>query len=344
MEKVLNLANPIISTLPYDNHLLAIIGTLDYSYPWVMSNYIQLCAHCADEDDMCLCFYKISKWNNCPYVIKRSLDAYFINKEYFNIIDFIENAIEFGYYVVLTINMNYITQYNVNFTNYHQMMVYGFNNETHQLNIADFFQGYYSYTTCSYEEFKRSYYSIDRNSFIDISDNQTIDLLLPYPMKNTDIDNYYSAVRGYSLEVIKTLLSDYLYSYNTNLRYGIDNNQKCAYGVKYNFGISVIDILTKHVSDMVLGEMTISVRSLHIFYEHKKLMVERLKFIKEKERKDLSSLIENYDEVLKLSLLIRNIGIKYNMTKRMNLKLFLDYLEQIKDKEETNIKKIISVL
>lgn len=156
MKKELAVHQPIISFVPQNNFIFSILTENTPCFnQYIFENYIQTC-----------CFYH-PEWNalvsrfdddyNRSVLKNKCLQGLFIPKAAFsllmpNMIDYIINAIDLGFYISLNINMFYIAEYRIKHHLPHEVMIYGYCTEDKIFYIRDFFQDTYRNGCCTFDE------------------------------------------------------------------------------------------------------------------------------------------------------------------------------------------------
>lgn len=112
----------------------------------------------------------------------------------------------------------------------------------------------------------------------------------------------------YQSDYIKKMIHDYLDSSNSSFDFGhLIELRKRVYGIKCYDQLLTEDGMHRLLSDR---------RVLHLIYEHKALMKERLEYIvfHETECKDLASFPETYSEIVRMAFNMRSLAVKYALS------------------------------
>ncbi len=300
---------------------------------WFFSNYIQL------QIDVKYYFLNFFTYPICgnsilsPIIDYKILDLEFIYKTNINIIDFIKNSLNLGYYV-MTYTDEFFIPYRVSYTKKHfrhEIMIYGYDLNNSQFYVIGYNDTGTYYPTCvSFSEFE--------NSFLN-SIKKTNDLIL---MKAKDSESYRPSYE-FDMENVRNLLSDYLLSKNTSFNYRTLGNPN-----DFVYGISIYDQLIKYYENILVnGSEEGDIRHFHLLYEHKKTMVSRLEYFVEKKYIDNNNtnLITSFYKLENEARNNRNILIKYNITKNKNkLNTLIESLHKMYKDEKKTIEVLLEAI
>lgn len=211
-----------------------------------------------------------------------------------SILTFIKTAIDNNDYITLYLNELYISRISSNYST-HKVLIHGYDDENNKLYLMAFDNDNhrrYGEITCTYDEFTNAYYetdhTIDKNSII-------INLIHINPHEKYDFD----------MHIMREWLIDYLESRNSVLkrqsRHIIPPNTPTIWG--RNCYLELIKRAEKWNN--------IDLRILYCIYEHKNIMLERIKFMFVNNYiTGCENLIEKYDSIVQKSLQIKNYTIK----------------------------------
>ncbi|MGG4094482.1 hypothetical protein [Paenibacillus lautus] len=314
---ILPIAEPFINGYPKHAIQLSILCQYNESLPWILSNYIQL--KCSKD------FLDLSKkstdWfdfhfvdpkyvDSLMYIEKLSRDT--VDKLKIGILDLLITSINSGLYIYTSVDEYYLPSTNAykKRSKPHSILIYGYDSNNKILNIGGFSKGatqvnkFRTYTV-TYDEFLKAYNSLN---YIDNYDHY---LNRIYLMKyNT------SRIFDFDIVLVKELLGDYLHSKNSSERLRAFNNPS----KNYNFGISVYENLISFYKRLENNNNYFDIRPLHILWEHKKCMVERVTYMaNHKYISNSSLLISDLIEIEKFCLNCRNLLLKYRVTKNSEI-------------------------
>ena len=113
------------------------------------------------------------------------------------------------------------------------------------------------------------------------------------------------------------------------------------------FGVNVYDAVLKQIGIQLSGDdPDFDIRALHLVYDHKVLMNERIKYLMEKGILEYNSeILDSYMEVVNLMLTARNLLIKCSITGKVDcLDRFEKYIMGAKEKEIAILSKVAELL
>jgi hypothetical protein len=274
-EKKLPIKYPLIITYPQETHLISIVSMHEQFLPWFHSNFIQL--KCSlYHHDMDLKMYPDNFQRVCPLLEYQHLTRNSLGKWFPDIVNFIVQCIDDGLFFHATVNSYYISAYKRVFQklhHFHEVLIFGYDSDLEVFFAADFFDANYEFKAIPFYEFVASYRSIDHDDHgLDINNHLNgIELMRFNPRSHFNKKSHYLL----DIENIVDLLGDYVYSSNTSKKYTVFENS-----LDDTYGLSVYNFLIKHIELVLTGEISwCNYRSFHIFYEHKKCMVLRIKYL-----------------------------------------------------------------
>jgi len=344
MSKVLPLATPAITSYPEHANLLSIIQNNDDAINWVYNQFILL--YVSEKLKHGIYFFPHTNYNYCPYVEFEKMSKDWVIKKWGTLQKYICECIDMGYYITMQLNQFYISKsaryQNQRWT--HPTLIYGYNLETDEYNIADFYNnGKYTLTVenmdCIDSAFQDSL-DIARPDLPEFAFYRKMyqwsdDIILLKPF------NSYRHV--FKKELLLNQLSDYLNSENVFQKYNT-GEYNCYINEKQVFGISVYNEAIKHFQELSGAPYIVNI--LYIPLDHKKLMLSRVEFLIKK--KYILNSQEIYDSFLGISKMIEslmNLGFKYNVTmQKKYIEEIISGITTIIDKESIAIEKLIRKL
>ncbi|MDT9727180.1 hypothetical protein DUZ99_19645, partial [Xylanibacillus composti] len=302
--------------------------------PWFYSNYIQLFCYKDLIGDACpLNFYRYHDWNYYPL-----LDNQYLKRDLLldtSVTDFIKHAIESDYCIYTIANEYYIPgsepyqKYDFD----HCIMIYGYDSvqkKFHSINFNDNWE--YSDFDISFEQFEKAIHHVGTK----LSYAKQIRMFKP------DLNVQFN----FNLNFVIDMLQDYLNSCNRSDRFSV-----YATDSRLIFGIQVYDEFFRYVEKLLNRKVESDIRPFHIIWEHKKVMLERIAFIKGQMNLTASQLTEiqiieeAYKLVEEVANTIRIKMLKYLLTNRDSyLQGMLDEIKDLKNKEIPLIEKLIEFL
>lgn len=322
-ELQIELQKNITTYLTFSLPLCAILANKE-NYSWLYEHFIQLYTLTDDNGKLWVDyledrdFYKdIADYNIIGADKMKNED---------NIIEFIVNKINSEYYVIIFVDEYYLSNKNAynKFHFVHQLMVYGYNNEECSLNTIAFDNNNkFNILKYTFTEFKQAYEN-GKNSYSDDQPwlkNETVEIIRPKAQNNsslcntkailTNIKKYvsgkdeYSKIRPFNLEV---------------------------FGDNASFNNEVLSQVEAHLKYWERNEVCIDYRYIHLIYEHKVLMFDRIQYISELYNLNMEKIIKDYSVIKDESIILKNIFLKQEL-KETNFKALY---RPIKDKDTIN--------
>lgn len=293
---------PYISTIPEHTNMMSIIGKDSNNWSWFLNYFIQLMINKNTEYSLSLNFcygdnYKLIR--NSPII-----DSYCIPRDIVEaqgtIGTFIKMAINTGYFVYFSVDVNEISAYDwgeehIN----HDLMVVGYEDDV--FDIADFFDYKYSVKKCTLEQLETGYnnYDISRGNsgFPEI-----------YLLKENKNYTY-----TFHVDFAKVLIHEYLEGINSANHFHPIKNATMLDEDLFTFGINIYTVLKEYVRNIKGGHLKI--RSFHILSEHKRMMVELLSYLCDRDcllNGDYH--ISEMESIAQGTELLKNMVLKYNIT------------------------------
>jgi hypothetical protein len=316
-KKILPMKFPPITSYPYQANLLSVILNDDKAIPWYFNNFIQLEGPKFNDNGMRIDFYTSLLWKTCPWIYYQRISRELVSVGWTNIIEFVKNAIDLGFYAYFNVNTYFISAYS-SYKKYHGMhdiFVYGYDNN--RLYVADNFKnGKYSYETIIYNELEEGYYNI--NLTCGGSLKGETDWLNGIELISFRHKYGYS----FNVELVKDDLVDYLFSRNSRKKYWVKSDlywkEKCIYGIE------VYNVIKNYVSEVIQGKLDYDLRPFHVLYEHKHVMLSRINYMVDNGYLDNSVYIyDNYGEIVNKCKVIESLWLKAQITGNKNTLVFL---------------------
>jgi len=309
--KVLPFKNsPVIGLLGHA-YVLGILSNYEECLPWFYNNYIQLYfsrRYLEERGEFWLDFFPdlMVIFEDVPWLEYHRMDKETIFNNNIDLNKFIIDYINRGYYFFTCADEFFIpgkVAYNrLHFT--HDIMVYGYNLEKKTYNIAGFGTHYmYKASEVSFEEFNLAFNNA-------VSKKNLISLL----KKVEDFNKYKYDFRigkyDFDIKLVVEMLSDYLYSRNSTERLGIYRNPDDDF-----FGMKIYEYLKMYLERLLDNKVRFDIKPIHILWEHKKCMLLRIKYMREKGFLNSSSVAyEGYMKIEKEVLMLRNAILKYQLS------------------------------
>lgn len=266
-------------------------------YHWLYRNFIQISCDVTDVNRPIDYLYSVERnwrFDSINYFITSNETPLHLINEY-GVLRFIKECIDEGKYLELLLDQYYIperTEFHcIHYL--HQNLIYGYNDHDKIFYLLGYTNnGKLSGMQVSYSDIK--YQFSKRKCVRDI-------YVLEYEQDGYSIE--------YHKEYIIKMIKQYLIGYNSSydIAYLIEPRKRI-------YGMKCYNVL---LSDEGMERLLTDRRILHLFYEHKSLMKDRLSYLKYYgaiEPKAWEEISTNYDEVVRIAFNIRSLSVKYSKT------------------------------
>lgn len=297
MKKKLQVYEPIINFVPQNNFIFSILEENTHCFKqYIFENYIQTC--CFYQPEWKALISRFADDYNRSFIKNKCLECLFVSKESFalllpNIIDYIINTINLGFYISLNINMFYIAEYNIKKHLPHEVMIYGYCIEDKIFYIRDFFQDTYRNGCCTFDELRNAV------QYYDLAN-------IYYP---------YAGLLGIKPNDKQHISIDFMHFCTQLYTWlnGILNIRSVSYGVSW---FDALSFLLENDGD----NMTISsfIMSIYFISQHILLMIKRTDILADIFKKEIFILIsDSLRQLQKNVQLMKNkyIKISFHQTK-----------------------------
>jgi hypothetical protein len=294
---------PLCVVLAYDKYL-----------PWYYSSFIQIFSYTDDKGfselnylESCDCGSRILEMVNLGYHLLECVD---------NIIDYILENINRGYYMVIHVDEYYI-QNKLAYKDkhfVHASLIYGYDNEKQQFKAIGFDKDMrFTQLTFDYTQFIQGYENgkINYKESAIWCETSAIQLIKPYDFKQD-----YPIIN----ERFMKELNNYIFSVGDITR---------LYSFKYEgyniaYGIEVYNVILKDLENLLEGKVTLDYRAIHILAEHKKGLYDRIEYMITKNmlKGNVVVLKDSYTGVVELAneIRLRALELSYKVTDTSGLK------------------------
>ncbi|WP_242356940.1 hypothetical protein [Hungatella effluvii] len=265
-KKVLKIGLPPVRN-GQDYAFPAAILSSDISFRnWYLSNLIQIYS-IPVNNRFKISYYYLGLNPNptkyMPFFDYQVLEMNFVKKAFNSIIDFTIAMIDMDYYCFMILNEYYLPCKDSYMTQKfeHGVLVYGYDLENQNIYISGYNKSdYFGFDTISFSEYESAFLYTKRNESI-------------ICMKRNSFEY------DFDLCLMKGLLKDFIYSYNTSLNYRMIRNPL----TNCNWGIEAF----KDIMD--ISVKTLNYRYFYTIYEYTLIMLERLNICQKVDNVDLSS-------------------------------------------------------
>ena len=343
---VLPVKYPAITSWQWHATLFSILGEDENAKKWIYSNYIQLRCYNIPEytsgDEILLCDMMpgSSALKECPYLLFSLITKPQIESYCGDVIDFIVKTIDLGGYVYGAFDeARMISDVSVDYKFSHELFIYGYNMEEEVFYVGDFtFKDKYAYTTVTFDAVKRGFDVLSAGEDHVFRDDYKGTRGLYVIQKNVD-SKYYDI----DPVLIKRTLEEYLKGEDTKEHFRMMRN-------RFDdtvFGVNVYDALKARVDKQLhREEPDFDIRALHIAYDHKVLMLDRLKYLMANEVIPFNQeMLDDYAVVVEDMLTARNLLVRNSVTNEIEAGgRIADYLDDAREKEIAILSKVAELL
>ena len=323
-KKILPVSYPMITSWQWHATLFSILGDDEKAKNWIFSNYIQLRCYNIEEiftgDEMLLADMMpgSSSLKECPYLLFSLMTKEQVESYCGDIINFIIKTIDLNGYVYGVFDeAKILCDSGADYKFPHELFIFGYDK------VEDVKRGYDIITASEDHMFKDDYKG--RRGL--------------YVIQKNTAEMYYDLDVAY----IKDTLVEYLEAKDSKNHFRMMRNRFSD----TVFGVNVYDAVYKQIEKQLSGdEPDFDIRALHLLYDHKVLMNERLKYMMAKGVLAYDNeILDEYMEVVNNMLTARNLLIKTSITGNVNcLDRFEKYIMTAKAKEIEVLNKVVERL
>ena len=332
-EYILPIGKPCIITHP-DHAFFHSIFSLNEDYKmWLYTNFIQLCCNNFNPE-------KIRKSIDLDFVSQYEynsfIDIQLINRDIYEFfhtditsIDFFCKLIEMNLYLIIAVDEMYLS-YSPVYRTYHfkhPLFLYGFNKDK-RIFYTSFYNhiGYVSNGIVKFTEVENAF-----KGFISLIGSCNSMLIRAVSTKNSHYE--------INLNAIKKGLEEYINPPQISLEFAF---QGSSFHNKV-YGINVYEALIDYNNAIIFSnnnDFIQHIKNYHALYEHKILMQQRMSYIVEKNNLKID--IEQFNDLVKSALIIRNLYIKFSISFNIeNLKKINCLLLSLREREKKVFDKVL---
>lgn len=332
MKKVqLPLGVPPMRAMQFYAYPLVILAQHEEAWPWIHSNYIQLCFYKNFEEGFVVPFAPyVYDYATNPMLTVQRIQREMLAVFQTDIVRFAKESLDLGHYVYLNIDQFYIPRRNhyqrQNFA--HDILVFGYDEEAEEFEVLGFREDFqFAPSRVSYAEFEAAYRSLD------VIENWSEEICLyrlnPKPKFQFDP------------KLLADRLEEYLLGTNTSERfYEIGETYDRAYGMQ------AYPYLKKYFQALMEDRIWYDVKYTHVLWEHKRAMTLRLQFLEERGDVDpAEGLLEAARQVEQQALTFKNIfmrvGIDHDLSR---LSKIVEGLDSMAQAESELLERLIAAL
>ncbi len=324
---------PMITTYPKEANILSILLNYEKSYPWIMNNFIQLTCY----NNQYLDYYDFY-YRNCPLVDYQRINKNIILDISDGIIPFLISSIKKGYYIYLAVNTKYIPAYDYDHDIPHDLFLYGYNTGKEIFYISDnFVNGKYSNSICRFTELLNAINNFRKCDYQFRGFRDCIELLSYNFEERACFEEYR----------VKESMEDYLLCRPTKSWYVANEIWDKKETKMRTFGLDCYETIRNHINiAKQTGEFENgSRRAFYLMWEHKKIMLIRLKYMQENGLFSNAELIDEYAQIEKSSKICLFLMLKYTLKKDSSIleHIFTTY-KGIEENEISIIHKLMKYI
>lgn len=325
MEKILQIGESPIIGYQYHAFPLSIAVLSKNFYPWFHNNYIQLFGYEENSTSRIIDFYNYRfdfRLESVPVIDIEKISSDFIAVISEDMIGFLVDCISNDRYVYVHVDEFYIPNREAyqKRHNFHDILIYGYNLEAREFHVLGFNESIsFTATTVSFDDFSKS---IIRNA-----DRSFFKRIYLFRLDDHEETTYEFSLRSFIRE-----LSEYLLS----------RTSSSTANPHDIYGINTLDFITEHYESLYATHQLdkLSVIPLHVLWEHKKSMLEKMQYIEQ--RYELENLSVQYRQVVKNASVIRNLLLKYNITRQdRNIVGIITKLKETKSQEDLLLNRFL---
>ena len=305
MKKILPITIPPIVGYLHHAYPLSILANWTAYLPWFHSNYIQL--YCPQNlqnlsnRTLKFNFYRRpdQRISFSPYLKVHILNRDLIFKSPTDIVPFIIACIDKGYYVQSTVDEYFLPDSAAYQKRHfvHETLIYGYDNQNF-VGLGYNKTGDYAAYQIAFAELTQAIVHANLTGHYD-SDGLRLFTYDPHAQYDFDI------------HLVREQLDDFLYARNTSERFRMLLN---PYDGAY--GLATYPCLKSYIGSFLHPPFSFDIRPAHILWEHKKCMVDRLKYLEDQGYlKSEYGFSVQYDELARKTGILRMMLLKFKITR-----------------------------
>lgn len=286
--------NPIINTYNIYGSISSILSIDEKLMPWMYDNFIQI-KYVYEWDSYFFDNHHILM-DNIPWINHHLIPRDILTKKWDSLKDFVVESLNSGYYVYLFVDRFHVSvseQYR-KVKLWHEIFIYGYDEDKQEFLIADnLAHGKYIKTVCPTVEIEKAYFNVvSENQFF-----QNVHLL----SKNEKGE--------YPLKIHQIIESIYRYLHSF-ISMDLSFKEESLFGLK-----AVQYSIEKEKSKLdSCIPIKLDKRAFHLFWEHKKLMHRRLRYLMNMLiLKQNDEMLQCYEKIVDCHELLRNMVLKFNL-------------------------------
>ncbi len=314
--------------------------------PWYYEHFIKIYTEVQENGLLIMDFLEV----RAPYneVIQEVYMGYELLKGIPDIVDYVIDKINLGYYVIIHVDEYYMPQKKMYKKQHyvHHSLVYGYDNSSRELKAIGFnADQMFTNFSFDYDLFKEAYESgkMYYKKSAPWAETNAVELL-----RVRDFMTDYP----FSVDRFATSLEEYVSAKpDMHVVYAQRFDKYVLESDRLKFGIDIYDEIIRNLHNLAEGKVTVDYRAIHLLHEHKKSLQTRLKYVASNcvvsER--VQELVNEYDKVVELVDSARRLYLKYTFVGDDNYNpvpdmeavvQMMDILKQVKETEKQVLSDI----
>ena len=330
MRKELPTVRPLLNTYPHLNAALAIALVHEEAYDWFYNKFIQLYSTMSNRFGARGGF--VDGWTDavkCPYIKENVISRKYIRENFRSILDFIIHCINYDCYVYVYLDRFYNEKSEDYQSDHHlhQMLIIGYDTDKQAFIGAEFYGGIYRFEEVSFEGIEKGYKGYEQSS------NQQ------RWMKSEVALFWYKPYQWeFDFEMLIRSFEDYLYERDSTMVFYY--TFKAWERTDFKYAMAFYGTLR-----ILIKEENWDIRAFHVLCEHKKMMIMRLEYMKERYGYENRNVFMAYQYMHKEALKVRNYILKHIIKEQLYLKFKLaTILDKIEKCERNTLVELITDL
>ncbi|KNY24970.1 hypothetical protein [Pseudobacteroides cellulosolvens] len=300
-----------ITTYLYRSLPIAIILSESRLLPWFNQHYIQICSQINRNGYIMVDYMELGL--NFDDILEHSYIGYDAMDHTVNIIDFVREQIEHGYYVIACLDEFYLSEkefYNKRHF-VHESLIYGYDNVNKKFMGIGFNRSHsFSKLNFDYDMFYNAFES-GRGCYMETAPYATDQALQLIHIKPSglkcrfDLSNFLKEIKSLIDSTGNIKRVNYISPPNHE-KDQWDNNNAFVLKNRVIYGIDTYDVIIGGLDCILEGKQVMDYRAFHLLFEHSSGISKRLEYIRSnfKKANNIESSCRMYDyEVKKLDSL-----------------------------------------
>jgi amino acid adenylation domain-containing protein len=273
--------------------LCAILANEDY-YPWYYQHYLQIFS-IKYANGFCRAEFLEPK-NNYHNIFDETYISYWEMEDSRGIVEFVKDKIDNGFYVTINIDEYYLSEK----SNYkkshfvHPSLIFGYDNTDKKLIAIGFdSEGIFRELTFDYKSFVEAYEGGKQHykEFAPWAETEAIQLLKP---KKLD-QEYNFEINKFMKEIDYYLKSSDASSFRID---GLISQEEFQSSSEIKYGVEVYDAVLEALQTISPNMITIDYRTIHLLYEHKRCIYDRLMYVAGSTKANIHGLLDEYSNLV----------------------------------------------